>query len=286
MQIRTDLALEQRERHTEIPKGVSSEEYIKGKTKITKIVIETKEGEKALLKPKGSYITAEVPSFTDNVTDPQVISVIKNELEKLIPNEGTVLVVGLGNRNITPDALGPKVASKILATRHIEKEILRLAGIDKVRRVAAVSTGVLGQTGIEAYDIIKGITDNIRLSAVIVVDALASRRLQRLGRTVQISDTGIEPGAGVGNARYEISQKTLGIPVIAIGVPTVVDGETLVSDLTDGRCRDISQDGRQIIVTPREIDLLVDRAAALISDVINFTLQKDIDPSVIKEIMD
>ena len=198
---------------------------------------------------------------------------------------GLVLVAGLGNVEITPDALGPKAASKVLATRHIRGEVARSTGLDRLRAVAVVNTGVTGQTGIETGELLQGVIKNIRPSAMIAVDALASRRLERLGCTVQISDTGISPGASVGNRRVRIGSDTMGIPVIAVGVPTVVDAVTLAFDLLEiddekesvELSRSVSPQGRSMVVTPKEVDLLIDRAARLISLSVNMALQTDID---------
>lgn len=285
MQIRTDLALEQREMYQNLPSGVLCDEFTEKSVKITKITIKTDEGAKAIGKPKGCYITAEVPSFSDNTQNDETIWAVIKQFKKIIPKSGTALVVGLGNRNITPDALGPLATDRILATRHIKKELARSSGLNISRNVAVITPGVLGQTGMEAADIIKGVVENIKPSVVIAIDALASRKLSRLGKTVQMSDSGIEPGAGVGNARNEISEKTLGVPVVAVGVPTVVDASTLIYDLTSGESAPTKENSRDMIVTPREIDLIVDRAAHLIADVINFSLQEDADPQIIREIL-
>lgn len=285
MQIRTDLALEQREMHRELPEGVTCEEIKKGNITLTKISVLNKKGSEALKKPIGKYITAEVPPFSDNVQNDETVTVLSEELSSILPCGGTALVVGLGNRSITPDALGPMVCEGVLATRHIKNELNRITGRDGFRSVAVVSPGVLGQTGIEAFNIIKGVCREIKPTVIIAVDALASRYTKRLGCTVQMSNTGIEPGAGVGNARFEISEKTLGIPVVSLGVPTVVDAATLVNDLTGGGFSFESECGK-MIVTPREIDLLIDRSAALISDMINFSLQSKIEPELIRSIME
>lgn len=285
MQMRTDLALEQREMHPYLPNGVTSREVKKGNALITKITVENESGAAALGKPPGIYTTIEVPPFTDHLKSEELISTVADQLSELLPKEGTVLVVGLGNREITPDALGPKAAAGILATRQIDAELARIAGIEGIRSVSVIAPGVLGQTGIEVFDLLHGIVDEIDPSCVIAIDALASRYLKRLGCTVQMSDSGIEPGAGVGNARREISQNTLGVKVIALGVPTVVDAATLVADLTGGNGEIAEPEGRQMIVTPREIDLLVDRAAGLIADCVNRALHPDIDPVLIDEML-
>ncbi len=285
MQIRTDLALEQKEMHHGLPNGVTCEETKSDSALITKIIIENDEGAAALEKPKGIYITVEVPSFTDNLKNEDLIKTVADQLSILLPKEGDVLVVGLGNRDITPDSLGPKSADGILATRHIDDELRRVAGIEGIRSVSVITPGVLGQTGIEAFSLIHGVINEIKPAAVIAIDALASRYLKRLGCTVQMSDSGIEPGAGVGNARKEISQHTLGVKVIALGVPTVVDATTLVADLTDGKGEIAEPQGRQMIVTPREVDLLIDRAAGLISDSLNRALYAEIEPELIAEML-
>lgn len=284
MQIRTDLALEQKEMHSNVPNGVKYFEKQKGNAHITEIFIETSQGAKALAKPLGRYITVEVPPFSDNVKTKELSDALTEKLEALLPQSGSVLVVGLGNRDITPDALGPKTASRVLATRHIEAELAKAAGIYGIRSVAVISPGVLGQTGIEAFDQIKGVCKSISPSAIIIIDALASRYLKRLGCTVQITDSGIAPGAGVGNARVEISRKTLGVPVIAIGVPTVVEAATLVADLTGNT--DFSEpDNQKMIVTPKEVDLLVERAAILLSEVLNKALHPKIDTELLNDLL-
>jgi len=285
MQKRTDLALEQREMQTSLPEGVECQEFKKGVALITKITIKDELGAVTLKKPMGIYTTVEVPPFTDNLKNEELITTISESLMELIPKKGSALIVGLGNREITPDALGPKAASGILATRQITDEIRRIAGISNIRDVSVLAPGVLGQTGIESFDLLHSVTKEIKPAFLIVIDALASRYLKRLGCTVQMSDSGIEPGAGVGNARREISRKTLGVPVIALGVPTVVDAATLVSDLTGGSEEIANPEGRQMIVTPREIDLLICRAAALLADCINRALHPDIDPELIKELL-
>lgn len=284
MQQRTDLALENKEMHHSLPNGVTCKEEKQGEATVTVIDIINEEGQRALGREIGKYITVEVPAFSDNVHSEELLNTVIGQLNLLLPKGESVLVVGLGNRNITPDALGPLACDSILATRHIEKELTRSAGIEKINSISVLVPGVLGQTGIEAFNIIKGVVEEISPSAIIVIDALASLNVSRLGCTLQMSNTGIEPGAGVGNARFEISEKTLGVPVIAMGVPTVVDATNLVRDLV-GNGADLKTDGRQMIVTPREIDLLIDRAATLISEVINFALNPNINRSLIKSII-
>ena len=234
----------------------------------------------------GTYITAQLPPLTDNIRDTdERVGVLAGEIGRLLPVNGLVLVAGLGNVEITPDALGPKAASKILATRHITGEVARSTGLDRLRAVAVLNTGVTGQTGIETGELLLGVIRSIRPSAIVVIDALASRRLERLGCTVQISDTGISPGAGVGNRRLRIDAQTMGVPVVAVGVPTVVDALTLAFDLLDiddermgmELSRAVSPQGRTMVVTPKEIDLLINRASHLISLSVNMALQSGID---------
>ncbi len=288
MELRTDLALEARELAGENVHGVEYTVVQKDSIEIEKMVIKTERAGQLLKKPKGTYITIELPPLTNDFqdTDKRLVA-IGEEIRSLLPYNGLVLVAGLGNVDITPDALGPKAMSGVLATRHISGEIAKSTGLDKLRPVAVLKTGVTGQTGIETGEHLLSVVKRIRPSAVVVVDALASRRLERLGCTLQISNTGISPGAGVGNHRTKITQETMGVPVIALGVPTVVDAVTLASDLlsideeSDSvRIKErVSPKGRMMVVTPKEIDLLVERAAKLISLSINFALQKDFDIS-------
>lgn len=285
MYLRTDLALEQTEMCDQLPVGVDSEEFICGRAQITRITVKDERGAKALGKPKGMYTTVEVPAFSDNIKDDELVKAVAEQLATMLPKSGDVLVVGLGNRSITPDALGPKAVEGILATRQIDSELRRVAGIEGVRTVAVIAPGVLGQTGVEVCDLLKGIVSEIKPACVIVIDALASRYLKRLGCTVQMCDSGIAPGAGVGNARREISERTLGVKVIAMGVPTVVDAATLVADLTGGNGKIASPDGRQMIVTPREIDLLISRGAGLVASAINLALHPSVDQDIINELL-
>ena len=282
MSIRTDLALEQKELNPDQTDGIESEETILDNIKITRIRIKNKNGERALGKPIGTYVTVETPPLTDSgEMNENAINAVSSELISFLP-KGLVLVAGLGNTSITPDAIGPTAAKGVLATRHIEGEIARSIGLDNMRPVAVISPGVLGQTGIETGEIIAGIARLIKPSAVIVIDALASRCLSRLGCTIQMSDTGICPGSGVGNRRTEISKNTIGVPVISVGIPTVVDAVTLAQDLTGHKCENtVNPRGAKMIVTPQEIDLLVSRGAATVSMAINYALQENIDRETI-----
>ncbi|MBQ7045800.1 MAG: GPR endopeptidase [Clostridia bacterium] len=272
MQGRTDLALECLN-DTAVTDGIDSKNYKKGDVLVTVINVKSENAAKNLGKPRGKYITFEVPEFTNSarVTE-EDIEAVKSEIENLLPS-GTILVAGLGNTDITPDALGPKTAAKILATRHIPNDIKQSIGLQTVRSVAVIATGVLGKTGIETAELILSATKQINPAAVVLIDALASRSVKRLGRTIQISDSGISPGSGVGNSRKEISKKTLGVPVISIGVPTVVDAKTLASDVFSTDNLNGSDEFEQMIVTPKEIDLLIDRASEYLSLSINCALQ-------------
>ena len=283
---RTDLAVEERELLGEDIRGVDYCAERIGGLPVERLHIRTQRASQLLKKPVGNYVTVQLPSLTDSIRDTDArVKALSEEIGRLLPVNGLVLVAGLGNIEITPDALGPKTASKVLATRHIPGAIARSTGLDRLRAVAVMHTGVTGQTGIETGELLRGVVKNIRPSAMIAVDALASRRLERLGCTVQISDTGISPGAGVGNRRARIDRDTMGIPVIAIGVPTVVDALTLAFDLLDiddekqglELSKTVSPQGRGMVVTPKEIDLLTDRAARLISLSVNMALQNDID---------
>lgn len=275
MDFRTDLALERRELlRNSPPKGVESLQYSADGVDFTKIKIISQEGAENLGKPVGTYITAELtPLAVSSPVDERIIDVIAGEIRSLLPKEGTVLAAGLGNSDITPDAVGPKSVSIILATRHLKSELINSLGLGELRSVAVLTPGVLGRTGIETAESIKGMAESVRPSAVIVIDALAARKLSRLGNTVQISDTGISPGSGVGNARSEITEKALGVPVISVGIPTVADAQTLVEDLTNGERSAENEENSKMIVTPREIDIVVERASKLIGLAVNKALQ-------------
>ena len=283
MQLRTDLAVEAREIAGENISGTEFKTYSENGLEISRLTVKNQKAKQALGKEIGTYITIELPSLTDNFseTDERLVT-IGEEIRRLLPVNGLVLVAGLGNTEITPDSLGPKTSSRILATRHITGEIARATGLDKLRPVAVMQTGVTGQTGIETGEYIMSVVKRIKPNAVVAIDALASRRLERLGCTLQISDTGISPGAGVGNHRTKINKETIGVPVIAIGVPTVVDVQTLANDLIgdefDAQTREqISPHGRQMVVIPREIDLLTERASRLIAFALNGALQNEFD---------
>lgn len=282
MNCRTDIALERQEMLEEsAQKGIKVKRWEKEKAKVIEIEVINELGAESINKPIGRYITVEVPEFSheSELLDGR-LTALTEAIKNLIPiNAEKILVVGLGNENITPDALGPLCARQIFSTRHIKGEFIKDLGIKNMKSVASVSTGVLGQTGIESAEYIKGIVNLINPDAVIVIDALASRRLARLGKTVQLTDTGITPGSGVGNYRKTIDKSTLGIPVISIGVPTVVDGNTIVNDLI-GNKNNIDISAENMMVTPREIDTIITRAARLLSLSINCALQPDMKPDM------
>ncbi len=239
--IRTDLALEQKERfesdQVEVQGVVLTEEVDEEREiKVTTVKIETENGAKVMRKPVGTYITMEAPNMA--VPDEDYHREISAELKKFLARfikgnkeDYSVLVVGLGNRKVTPDALGPYVVDNLNITRHIVREYGKYAmGEEHVSLVSAIVPGVMGQTGMETVEIIKGVVNETKPDFIIAIDALAARSSKRLNRTIQIADTGINPGSGVGNHRNAITKETVGVPVLAIGVPTVVDAATIVND--------------------------------------------------------
>lgn len=296
MNFRTDLALERKEyAQKERLDGIREEKKERNGITITRITVENEKGEKLLSKPKGRYITIEMGSFMKNADlFSDKLTVLRDELISLLPPEGTVLVAGLGNEKITPDALGPKCISLILATRHITEEFAKSIGFEKLRSVAAIVPGVLGTTGIETAESIEGVAEKIKPSCIIVIDALAARSTERLGTTVQLTDTGVSPGSGVGNKRSHIDVDSVGVPVIAIGVPTVVDAATMAVDVLQNAGMNDEEievvmkkrkDKELMMVTPKEIDNVIDRAAALVAMGINSALQPDIAPEDILAIV-
>ena len=307
--IRTDLALEQKERfeadNVEIPGVVLEENNDEGRNiKVTTVRIETENGAKIMGKPVGTYITLEAPELTvpDEGYHREVSAEIRRFLGRLLDmgkEDFSVLVVGLGNRQVTPDALGPYVADNLNITRHIVKEYGKYAmGKEQVRLLSAIVPGVMGQTGMETVEIIRGVVKETRPDAVIAIDALAARNSRRLNRTVQISDTGISPGSGIGNQRNAITEETVGVPVIAIGVPTVVDAATIVNDAMENLLAQMEQSETMkgvgvdlqgynaaekyelvkeliaphlngMFVTPKDVDETVKRISFTISEALN-----------------
>lgn len=288
--IRTDLALEAHETASRSgkPDGVTNEEFVSSGVKVTRVRVLDERGEKAIGKPVGTYVTVETGKLDDVGGDGyyEASKVIACEIAAMLKpaGDGLVLIAGLGNAEMTPDALGPRCVSKVLVTRHIAGELTRIKGLESLRAVAALAPGVLGQTGVETGEIIKAVVDSVHPVAVIAIDALASRRASRLGTTVQIADTGIAPGSGVGNTRFSINRETLGVPVLSLGVPTVVDAATLAIDVLEDagietppekekKIRSsIEPGGVSLFVTPRMIDLIVEHAASLTGLAINRAL--------------
>ena len=320
--IRTDLAIEAKQAYTEENKreldGVKVDEENEGDIKVTTVTIESDEAGKELGKPKGHYITIDFPEFTsyDCECMSELSMVVGKVLKRLadVTKDKLVLIVGLGNWNVTPDALGPKVVEKIMVTRHI-KELMPDALEDYVRSVCALAPGVLGITGIETGEIVKAVVEKIKPDLVICIDALGSRKLERVNRTIQIGDTGISPGAGVGNNRMQINEKSLGVKVLAVGVPTVVDAATIANDTIDMVLDDLIgkvESGKdfysmlqkvdknekqmlireiltpfvgELIVTPKDIDTIIESLAKIIADGINIAVQPEMEMEEINKFL-
>lgn len=305
---RTDLALERNEVYKEKNKlneidGVSVNNETINEVEISRIKILNEEGEKTLQKPAGTYITLDVKKLklADEERLSKIAETVADELRKIVGehvNETEdILVVGLGNLYVTPDALGPKVVPEIEVTRHILEYMPSIMPED-TRPVSAISPGVLGVTGIETMEILKGVVQNVKPKLLIVIDALATRSIDRISSSIQIADTGIVPGAGVENTRKEISKKTLGIPVIAIGIPTVVDLATITNECIDIFIESLQEKAMSndylnklkendnyeeikealvpkdynMIVTPKEIDKLIENMSKIVSSAINMAM--------------
>ena len=323
--VRTDLALEAREIYKESHKdekdidGIEVLEETDKDIKVTTVKVKNDEGSKKIGKPKGNYVTIDIPDFTayDGETMDRVSEVVAEVLRRMIKIdvEKTALVVGLGNWQVTPDALGPKVTQGIMVTRHL-KTVMPEAMDDSVRPVCSIAPGVLGVTGVETVEIIKGVVERVKPDVVICIDALAARRVERVNNTIQIGDTGISPGAGVGNNRKQINEENLGVKVIAIGVPTVVDAVTIANDTIDLVVDSLinnSESGNEfykmlknlnrtekgalirevlsakslgeMIVTPKDIDLVIESLAKIISNGINIAVQPNMDMEDINKFM-
>lgn len=289
MDFRTDLAVEQREMVAKHSDNVAVRQYARQNANVTEIEILNDEGAQELGKPKGKYFTMEIPAFShDSELLDGRLTAMTESIRTLLPDEdGPVLVAGLGNEDVTPDALGPRTAHGIFATRHIDRALASELGFGELRDVCAITFGVLGQTGMETAETIRGIVNTIHPAAVITVDALAARSLQRLGKTVQLTDTGITPGSGVGNSRARLDKETLGVPVIAIGVPTVVDAVTLVRDFTSEHkmAKEKEGEAKAMMVCPREIDVTIRRAARFLALSLNCALQPSISPDILLTIV-
>lgn len=314
---RTDLAVEAQELYREIqskeeaPGVVVDTEKIK-KISITRVHVKDGRGEEAIGKARGTYITLEIPPLIhkEQETFEDTISVLADEIKRLthLKADDAVLVVGLGNWQITADSLGPKVTSSLLVTRHMF-ELMPEEIEDGVRPVCALSPGVLGLTGIETSEIIKGVVERVKPKLVIAIDSLAARRLSRVSTTIQLADTGITPGAGIGNNRKGLTLDELGVPVVAIGVPTVVDAATMANDtidlIIDHLMSRTEKDGKfynmlknldreekysliqqvqgvelgNLVVTPKEVDEIIEDISEIIANAINIALHEGITPS-------
>jgi spore protease len=307
--IRTDLALEAHELAglaqggTEIP-GVEMQQVQENGIQISRMHIKDMNGSKIMNKMMGHYLTFEVPELRQKDPELQrhVAEVFARELNAFLHlgKKDTVLVVGLGNWNVTPDALGPLVVEKLFVTRHLFLHMPEVVQ-EGFRPVAAVAPGVLGITGVETSEIVKGIVEHIQPDLVIAIDALASRSLERVNTTIQVADTGITPGAGVGNRRKGLNIQTLGVPVVAIGVPTVVDAVTIAHDTIDLLMKHIEREvpentcaqlfanfteqekkqlihellqplGNNLMVTPKEIDTFIEDIATVVANGLNVAL--------------
>ena len=314
IKIYTDLAVEARELYNEKNnveiQGVSVDVEEKENYTITRVEVLDKNGMEIMGKPIGKYITVEVPSMNNADEDlkDEISLILSNEIKKMGLNkpESKILIIGLGNWNISSDALGPRIVERILVTRQYFVNFNKDYD-DTMSSVAAMAPGVMGITGIESIDIIQGVVERIKPDLLIAVDALASRKMNRVGTTIQLSDTGISPGSGVGNKRKTLNKENLGIPVLSIGVPTVVDAATMVSDTLDLIINAMKEDaevGKEFynilesleeeeryslvsevlnpfmantIVTPKDIDVLIDDTSAIIANALNIALHKGIE---------
>lgn len=313
LEIRTDLAIESRELYQETVKeeapGVEVEKIEEEEYEITRVRVMDEIGEKSLGKPKGVYITIQVPKLknADQDLKDKISQVLAKEIKGIGKSDKNTktLIIGLGNWNVTPDALGPKVVDRVLVTRQYfvayKKE-----DDETVANVSALSPGVMGLTGIETGEIVKGIVEKIKPDLVIAIDALASRKMDRVSTTIQLSDTGISPGSGIGNKRIGLNENYLGVPVLAIGVPTVVDAATMINDTMDlilDSMKNVAESGTEfystlkqvgneekyhlikevlepympnVVVTPKEIDLIIDDLSIIIANGLNMALHHGI----------
>lgn len=280
MAFRTDLAVEAIENHktaAALPHVRQSDRMLEGFA-VHEVRILSEDAAREIGKPQGRYLTLELDALIHREEDafPRACKALSTLLRELLPrpNDGPVLIAGLGNRMITPDAIGPQTADHVIATRHLVAQSPAIFA--DWRPVSALAPGVLGQTGVETGEVICGVLDRVRPAAVIAVDALAAGRLSRLLRTVQLADTGITPGAGVGNARAALNEETLGVPVIAVGVPTVVDGATLAheisSQLGQPACEALDDLSQPVMITTRDIDREVADISRMIGYAVNMAL--------------
>lgn len=288
MNFRSDLALERREMFAGEIAGIESLRHDNDGISVTHVKIKDNDAAEKIGKPIGNYVTIEIKDLSlpdDEICD-RAVNAVSAELKKLIKGfpDASVLVVGLGNRDITPDSIGPKAVGKLTVTRHISKDTENEFNFS-LRPVSAIAPGVLGITGIETSEIVKGVIEFVKPQLIIAIDALAARNLSRLGTTLQISDTGITPGSGVGNHRRALNEETLGVPVIAIGVPMVADVLTLAMDIIQKLPKNeqeeneqrlalniITKRGENMVVTPNDVDIISQQASDIIADAINIAL--------------
>ncbi len=274
MSVRTDLISEIQ--NEKICEGILTSEEALGVCRLSTVIIRDSLTEKQIGKPKGKYCTVSFERLETLCDTEDIIESIIKFLNYLLPKGlDNTLIVGLGNTDITPDALGPLVANRILATRHLDRNFRRNLGLQQLRDVSCIIPGVLGKTGIESYDIIDATIKKTKPQAIIAIDALAARSPERLCRTIQMSDSGICPGSGVNNARHELSEHTFGVPVIAIGIPTVIDAKSLFAPQIPDE---------DMMVTPKEIDMLIEKSASILSKALNRFLQPEIDSAVLESL--
>lgn len=276
-EVRTDLALESGalEQGGQVA-GVETRQEEAAGWPLTVVEVQTQAGAQALGKPRGTYLTLDLSGYRTAGTDafPRAVEAVGACLDRLLPRKGReALVVGLGNRSVTPDAIGPRCADHVLVTRHLtHRDPEQFGGFFPV---AALAAGVLGTTGVESGELVEAVSRSIHPDFILAVDALAARSVHRLCTTIQIADTGITPGSGVGNARKALNRDTLGVPVIALGVPTVVDGATLAREF-GGQSEQGLED---VLVTPKDVDTLVTELAKVLGYGINACLQKGLSVS-------
>lgn len=314
--VRTDLAIEAREMVSEEDTEIRGIEVVVDELEdidlsVTRVNILDEHGAKSLNKPIGSYITMECELMKQNAPEAheEIVRELAKQLGDLakVDKDTTVLIVGLGNRDVTPDSLGPRAVSNVLVTRHLFKEFGEPDEEDGLNKVSAIIPGVMGQTGMETFEIIQGIVNKVKPNLVIAIDALASRRTTRVNSTIQIADTGVHPGSGVGNRRKGLTKESLGVPVIAIGVPTVVDAATIVNDTMEELLIEMKKQAKEntdivdminsfneqekyqlikevlypyignLFVTPKEIDAVIKRLSNIIASALNIMLQPNLE---------
>ncbi|MDY4517227.1 MAG: GPR endopeptidase [Candidatus Spyradocola sp.] len=284
--VRTDLAMEAREAAGEI-EGVEMEQKKEGKATVTRVRVNTEQGARAIGKPIGTYVTIEQSGFAQTRSS-ALTRCIGQQLKQLLGEvrPGGALVVGLGNRELTPDSLGPRVMQHILVTRHLFTQLPELLD-ERVQPVSVLAPGVMGSTGMETGEVVQAVVQRVRPGYVVVVDALAARSTSRILNTVQLTDAGVSPGSGVGNHRDALTRETLGVPVVAVGVPMVVHASTILRDALDriagqsGAELDLGallrdMDGENLVVTPVMIDEAVRSVAALLAEGIDLALQPEL----------